>query len=201
MPDRTIVRFAQTRARPVFAVLVLTLAATGSAWPQATQPQAPAASQIDQPQAQPTTAAPEQATPQQASPAPASPPPASENPGLINELGKLFENSTSILPTLKSPRETFDDLNTRAKDATDSLSRLAKQGVVTGRVVCPVSSNGAPDCKAASDKLCRTKGFKEGKSLDTDAAQTCSAKPLLQGRKPEPGECRTDNYVIRALCQ
>ena len=32
-------------------------------------------------------------------------------------------------------------------------------------MVCPVAANGAPDCKAASDKFCQTKGFKEGKSL------------------------------------
>ena len=43
------------------------------------------------------------------------PPPPPENPGLINEIGKLFEKSKSILPSLKSPSETIDDLNARAK--------------------------------------------------------------------------------------
>ena len=90
----------------------------------------------------------------------------------------------------------------RAKDASDSLSRLAKPSLmVTGRMGCPVSSNGAPDCKAAADQLCQSKGHKEGKSLDTDAAEKCSAKVYLPGHKREPGDCRTENYVTRALCQ
>ncbi|MDO9060097.1 MAG: hypothetical protein Q7U92_13900, partial [Bradyrhizobium sp.] len=59
----------------------------------------------------------------------------------------------------------------------------------------------APDCKAAADKLCQSKGHTEGKSLDTDAAEKCSAKVYLPGRKREPGDCRTENYVTRALCQ
>jgi hypothetical protein len=117
-------------------------------------------------------------------------------------MGKMFEKSLSILPTLKSPSETIDDLNARAKDAGDTLSRLAKPGsMVTGRVECPVAGNGAPDCKAASDKLCRTKGFKEGKSLNSDAAEKCSARVYMPGYKREPGDCRTRNYVTRALCQ
>ena len=110
-----------------------------------------------------------------------------------------------MLPALKSPKEAIDDLNARAKDmtkdATDSLSRLTKSSMVTGRLVCPVSGNGAPDCKAASDKLCQTKGFKEGKSLATDSTRTCSAKSLLLGGKPDESECRTETYVTRAVCQ
>ncbi|MDW3502938.1 hypothetical protein NQ272_27680, partial [Escherichia coli] len=34
-----------------------------------------------------------------------------ENPGLINEIGKLFEKSKLALPPLKSPSETFNDLS------------------------------------------------------------------------------------------
>jgi hypothetical protein len=141
--------------------------------------------------------------PQQSEPAPSPPPPASEeNPGLINEMGKLFQKSISVFPTLKSPGETIDDLNSHAKDAGDSLTRLAKpSSMVNGRMGCPVAANGAPDCKAGADKLCQAKGFKEGKSLDTDAAEKCSAKVFLPGYKREPGDCRTENYVTRALCQ
>jgi hypothetical protein len=73
--------------------------------------------------------------------------------------------------------------------------------VVKGRVVCPVAANGAPDCKVASDKLCQSKGYKEGKSLDTDAAQSCSPKAMIPGRAPEEGDCKTENYVTQALCQ
>jgi hypothetical protein len=144
--------------------------------------------------------------PQQAAPAPAEgapPPPAGEqNPGLINEMGKLFEKSLSILPKIKSPSETIDDLNARAKDAGESLSNLAKPStMVSGRSVCPVAANGAPDCKIAADKLCQSKGYKEGKSLNMDSAETCSAKVFIPGRTRKPDDCRTDNFVTRAMCQ
>ena len=136
------------------------------------------------------------ARPQPASPPPvaqqepAPPPeaaPRKENPGLINEIGKL-------LPTLKSPKETIDE-------AADALSRLTKSPGVKGRAICPAAPNGAPNCKAAADKLCQDNGFKEGNSLDVDTTRNCSARSLLSGRKPDESECRTDTYVTRAVCQ
>jgi hypothetical protein len=143
----------------------------------------------------------QQTMPQQDAPvSPSSP--REENPGFFNEIGKMFDK----LPALKSPQETIEDLNARArdaaKDASDSLSRLTKtSSIVSGRMGCPVSANGAPDCKLGADKLCQTKGFKEGKSLNTDSAEACSAKVLIPGRTRKPDDCRTDNYVTRALCQ
>jgi hypothetical protein len=151
-------------------------------------------------QAQPRPSSPDvqaparQAVPQQD--APDSPQPArEENPGLLNELGKMFDK----LPTLKSPQQTIEDLNARARDAASWLA--TPSSMVSGRIVCPVSANGAADCKLGADKLCQTKGFKEGKSLNVDAAETCSAKVLIPGRTRKPDDCRTDNYVTRALCQ
>jgi hypothetical protein len=138
--------------------------------------------------------APAQPAPEQSAPAPPEPAPPKENPGLINEIGKLLEKPASMLPTLKSPKETIDD-------AADALSRWTKSPGVKGRAACPVAANGAPDCKAAADKLCQSKGFKEGKSLDVDTTRNCSARALLSGRKPEESECRTETYVTRAVCQ
>ena len=189
----------RTQVATMAAALSTLVLAAGAAWPQAVSPQPSPG--VQEPAQQ---AAPERPAPQQSVPAPSSPP--LENPGLIDEMGKLFEKSLSILPTLKSPGETIDDLNARAndaaRDATDSLSRLAKpSSMVAGRAICPVSTNGAPDCKAGADKLCQAKGFKEGKSLNTDSAETCSAKVLIPGRTRKPGDCRTDNYVTSALCQ
>jgi hypothetical protein len=182
----------------VAAAVLLMMAATDLAWPQAATQPAPSA------QAQPSPA-PASPAPQQSEPAPSPDTVPKENPGLLNEIGKLLENPSSMLPTLKSPKETIEDLNTRAKDMTkdaaDGLSRLTKSAGVKGRVVCPVAANGAPDCKTAADKLCQSKGFKEGKSLDIDTTRNCSAKALLSGRKPEESECRTDTYVTRAVCQ
>jgi len=190
---------SRTHVATACAALLMSVMATATGWPQAAPPSSVGA----QGPAQQTVPA---------RPAPNEPPPPSpqpvpeENPGLINELGKLWDKSKSMLPTIKSPQETIEDLNTRARDATkdagDSLSRIAKPAaMVTGRMGCPVSANGAPDCKTGADKLCQTKGYKEGKSLDTDAAEKCSAKVYLPGHKREPGDCRTENYVTRALCQ
>jgi hypothetical protein len=182
------------------ALSILMITATAG-WPQAASPP-PSLSPslgIQTPVQQPT---PPQPAPAQGEPAASSPPPVrQENPGLINEMGKMFEKSLSILPTLKSPGETIDDLNARAKDAGQALSRLTTPSMVTGRMKCLVSANGAPDCKTAADKLCQSKDFKEGKSLTTDSAEACSAKVLIPGRARKPDDCRTDNYVTRALCQ
>jgi hypothetical protein len=142
---------------------------------------------------------PAQPEPQQIPPAP---PPRDENPGLISEIGKLLEKSKSLLPPLKSPSETSDDPNAGARGAGDSLSNLARPSImVSGRAACLVAANGAPDCKAGADRLCQDKGYKEGKSLDTDAAEKCSPKVFLPGYKRQPGDCKTENYVTRALCQ
>ena len=135
--------------------------------------------------AQTTAPAASGGTAEQAAPdAPATPAPG-ENPGLVNELGRLFKGSSSLLPDLKSPREVLDGLT---KAATPGA-------LVTGRAICPVSANGAPDCKAGADQLCQANGYKLGKSLDTDSAHTCSAKYALSG-KP----CRRENFVTRAAC-
>jgi hypothetical protein len=191
MSDQIGNRIVKSRTQLAIALLGLLAMEMESAWPQAEPQPAPSA------QAEPSPAP-------QSEPAP-SPESPKENPGLLNEIGKLLEKPSSMLPTLKSPREAIDDFNARAKDMTkdaaDSLSRLAKSPGVKGRVTCPVAANGAPDCKAAADKLCQSKGFKEGKSLDVDTTRNCSAKSLLSGRKPEESECRTDTYVTRALCQ
>ena len=167
-------------------------AAPEAAWAQAVPPPTLG---LQSPAQQP---APAQPGPQQLEPAP----PRDENPGLINEIGKLFEKSKSLLPPLKSPSETIDDLNARTKDAGQSLSNMAKpSAMVSGRAACLVSANGAPDCKAGADKLCQSKGYKEGKSLDTDAAEKCAPKVYMPGYKRQQGDCKTENFVTRALCQ
>jgi hypothetical protein len=198
MPDRIghLMQLCVIRIATSALALSLFALAPRAAWPQAP----PASLGLQSPAQQPLPA---QGAPQQIEPQPAAP---AENPGLINEIGKLFEKSKSLLPTIKSPGETIDDLNARAKDAAkdagDSLTNIAKPStMVKGRAACVVAANGAPDCKAGADKLCQSKGYKEGKSLDTDAAEKCSPKVFIPGRQREPGDCKTENYVIRALCQ
>jgi hypothetical protein len=117
-------------------------------------------------------------------------------------MGKLIDK---IMPA-KSASETLDDLNARTKDAVkgagDALSRLTKTGaMVSGRTICPAGANGTTDCNAGASQLCQGKGYKEGKSLNTDSAEKCSAKVLIPGRQRKPDDCRTDTYVTTALCQ
>jgi hypothetical protein len=186
MSDRIGKLIARMRRPIAIAMVVLpAMVVSDLAWAQATPQPAPAPSAQD---------APAPPAPPQSEPAPPPDPPPKENPGLINEIGKLLGKPASLLPTMKSPKETIDD-------AAGALSRWTTSPGVKGRAACPVAANGAPDCKAAADKLCQSKGFKEGKSLDVDTARNCSAKALLSGRKPEESECRTETYVTRAVCQ
>jgi hypothetical protein len=190
---------SRTHLATAAAMMSMLMIAAGAAWPQAASP--PPALGVQDLGVQDVGV--QQPAPQQGPPAPPPSRPAPEDdPGLFKEIGKMFDK----LPSLKGTQETIDDLNTRAKDAakdaSDSLTRLAKpSSMVAGRTICPVSTNGAPDCKLAADKLCQSKGFKEGKSLNTNSAETCSAKVLIPGRTRKPDDCRTDNYVTSALCQ
>jgi hypothetical protein len=190
MPDRTGNPFKPFGTQLASLGLGLSMLAigAGAAWPQAApQPSLGLQSPAQQP-------LPTQPEPQQAR--------RDENPGLINEIGKLFEKSKSLLPPLKSPGEAIDDFNARTKDAGEGLSKMAKPStMVSGRAPCLVAANGAPDCKAGADRLCQSKGYKEGKSLDTDAAEKCSPKVYMPGYKRQPGDCKNENYVTRALCQ
>ncbi len=123
-------------------------------------------------------------------------------------MGKLFDKilpqkksdqgTASALPAAASPASPGDTM----KSAEDALSRLTRpSAMVSGHSVCPLATNRTPDCKTGADKLCQSKGYKEGKSLNTDAAETCSAKVLIPGRARKPDDCRTDTYVTSALCQ
>jgi hypothetical protein len=175
------------RCGGIAAAVLAFLVAAGTAWPQAASPtlgvQSPSQQSVPNPP-------PPASSPQQ-QPEPPAAPADEEKPGLINELGKLWDRSISVLPKIKSPSETLDGLSNMAKPST----------MVTGRVACAVAANGAPDCKLGADRLCQSKGYKEGKSLDTDAAEKCSPKAFIPGRKREPGDCKTENFVIKALCQ
>lgn len=172
---------------PVAAALALLAIGTRSVVAQTPAPQP----------AEPAGAPPSEGAPSgQTSPAP------SESPRLLNEMSKMFDK---ILPPLKSPSETIDDLHARAKDAVkdagDVLSRLSPGSMVRGRMICPAGASGTADCKSGADKLCQSKGYREGRSLNTDSRQSCSAKVLIPGRQRRPDDCHTDNFVTSALCQ
>jgi hypothetical protein len=186
MSNRISELFVDVRERMILMTAVLVaLGAATAAWSQQTPP--------------PLQVAPAQ----QSAPPAAEPPPAPErsNPGLIEEFGKLLKDSASGLSsTLPSPSQTIEGLNSSAKEATESLKRIAPlsgQSMATGRTLCPAAANGAPDCKRGADQLCKEKGYAEGKSVDIESTQKCSAKAYFSGN----GACRTENFVTRAVCQ
>jgi hypothetical protein len=184
MIELTGIRPTAIVARSVVAVILLALTANQAGWSQ-------------QPGQEPE--------PPAAAPAPR------ENPGLINELGKLIGDPAALLPNFKRAPEPAAEPETPAAPApaveapsppvAEPPSRSMIPSLVSGRVACPLSGNGAPDCKLASDRLCQSRGYIEGKSLATDSSEKCSAKRLIPGRPHQPDDCKTESFVTRAWCQ
>jgi hypothetical protein len=138
---------------------------------------------------------------------PAAPAPNSVfRPGVVDAIGHwLNEGTTRFKSDLQGAQATFDQLGkeTRdaAKDATDAVVGLPNARMVTVRERCAAAQNGAPDCQAAAAAACRGKGFRTGKSLDTQSEHKCPAQVLLKGRAPSDAECPTEIFVTRAVCQ
>ena len=130
----------------------------------------------------------------------------SPQPGLIETFGRwLDEGTTKFKSDMQSAQETFDKLGNQtldaAKDATGAVIGLPSARVVSAHERCAPAQNGSPDCQAAAEILCRGKGFQGGRSLDTQSELKCPAKILLERRTPSEGECPTEIFVTRAMCQ
>lgn len=87
------------------------------------------------------------------------------------------------------------------KGAVDAMKKLPATRVVDGRVQCNIAPNGAPDCRAAALSICQARGFAEGQSVDFVSAEKCPPAVWMNRRKAEPGECVTETFVTRAMCQ
>lgn len=140
-----------------------------------------------------------------------------EEPGVIGRINNWFERQwDKAQSNLQGARGEVDNFNREAgvaartvtrgtvdaaKDAADAVTRLQKARVISGHAVCVVAANGAPDCNGAAASICKSKGFETGKSVDITSAENCPARVLLSGREAAPGECKTQTFVSRALCQ
>jgi hypothetical protein len=130
-------------------------------------------------------------------------------PGLFGIFGKWVDDTLSDVNSgLGDARGTLNDAAGRAtdtaKDAADTAAKVARiplTGVVSGRQRCLAAPNQAPDCQAATDALCRDKGFKSGRSVDVQSAQKCPAEVWISGRQATAAECTMETYVTRAMCQ
>lgn len=87
-----------------------------------------------------------------------------------------------------------------AKEAADAVAKIPNTRPISGHETCRPAANGAPDCVAAANELCKKKGFGSGKSLDMTTAEVCPPKVYLSGRNSGPG-CTTETFVSQALCQ
>lgn len=184
-----------------FGVLALSI----SAFEVNAQSAPPAGQFISPPQAQP---APEAASPQQRS------------PGFLESVGRWMDESTANMnkslgdvwkgaarnssEAAKASNEATSNLAKgaadAAKDTADALGKLGTGRIATGRERCDAAANGAPDCRLAAERLCKSKGFAAGNSIANETVEKCPALVLLRGNK-KPGECPVEHTVIRAMCQ
>ncbi|HXF88742.1 MAG TPA: hypothetical protein VNK48_10350 [Xanthobacteraceae bacterium] len=152
------------------------------------------------------------------------PPQQVEQPGVLESIARWLERGlSSITGGLGNAKNNIDSLGEKAatagrtigetateagksaadatKGAVDEVMKLPTTRMVQGHVRCDISPNGAPDCRSAALSLCASKGFSKGTSVDFVAAEKCPPAVWMQRRKPEPGECVTETFVTRALCQ
>jgi hypothetical protein len=137
---------------------------------------------------------------------------AAEEPGFFASIGNWFDRQAESINSYfrdtrahvenfgheagVAARQTVDS----AKDAADAIARVPDTRLIIGHEQCKIAPNGAPDCVAAADRLCKGKGFGSGKSVDMTTAEVCPAHVYMAGRNSGP-ECHTETFVSRAICQ
>jgi hypothetical protein len=146
-------------------------------------------------------------------PQPTVPPSSEQNSGVLETLGRWFDESVAnmnkgLQSTLgasdaasKGAAEAASGMAKGAAEAAGAVGRLGTSRVVSGQALCTIAPNGAPDCRLAAESLCKTKGFSSGSSVDYVTSEKCPTQTIVAGRRPAPGECVTEHTVTRALCQ
>jgi hypothetical protein len=153
----------------------------------------------------------------------APPPPAPEQkPGVFESIGRWFDQgATNFREHWQGAKRRMDDLGDEAatnsrnltqgaadatkgaadatKGAVDAMTRLPTARMMSGREKCAVAPNGAPDCLAAAEQLCKKHGYASGKSMDFTSAEECPARVYLGGASPS--QCQTVTFISRAMCQ
>jgi hypothetical protein len=159
--------------------------------------------------------------------APPPPPAQSSRPGLFEAIGRWFDQGTSSFRDhLRGAKQRMDNLGDDAaanskgfsdqaakvgqgavdagksaadatRNAVDAVAKLPTARMMNGRERCANAPNGAPDCLAAAEALCRKHGFSSGKSMEFTSAEECPVKTLLG----QSNECTTVTFISRAMCQ
>jgi len=135
-----------------------------------------------------------------------------EDTGFFATVGRWFsQQSANVNSTFKDARQKVEGFGQEAgaaakstvegaKDAAGAVARIPNVRTMSGHEKCQVAPNGAPDCVAAANAICKTKGFDSGRSLDMTTAEICPPKVWMAGRSTGP-ECRIETFVSRAVCQ
>jgi hypothetical protein len=134
-------------------------------------------------------------------------------PGFLDALGRWLDDSKAKLDDgIKSTKDAIGGIGTAATGAAKDAASAAQQAtgavialpgtrMVGGRERCWVAANGAPDCPAAATALCRANRLESGRALEIDSRQKCPAWVWWSNRRPIESECKTESFVVRALCQ
>ena len=120
----------------------------------------------------------------------------------VHGLGVGMKDTLAALDQMG--RQTSDGLKNAAEEANGTLGSLPAvpaMRIVNKRQQCAVAANGGPDCRQAAVAICRANGFATGKTFETQTEQKCPLTVLLGRRDFKPGECRTETYVLRSLCE
>ena len=172
------------------AVALLSAAATGQALQVHAEPQAQF-----------------QAHPQAIQAQPQAQPPAATPGGVFGTIGRFIDEQIGkVTITLKSPPDPLqvgkagETATTVAKETVGAVVRLPNTWVIDGRERCLMAPNGAPDCLAATERMCKRKGYTTGRSLDIQTAQKCPAEVWI-GRSSKDTACTPEAFVTRAVCQ
>jgi len=146
-----------------------------------------------------------------AAPGPAETPSSGSRPGFLDALGGWIGSSADAIGSgIKSTQDTLGNFGGQAtgaaKDAASAAGGAASAvvavpGIVTGRQLCPLASNGAPDCEQGAVALCRVKGFRTGRHVDIMTGKRCSVEAWMNGGRKIKNACRDETYVTRAVCQ
>jgi hypothetical protein len=153
-------------------------------------------------------------------PPPAQQPPSQpstpeQTPGLFDSFGRWIDQSVDAVnkgwkSTIDAGQEMLgsrkaseaaSEMAKGAAEAAGAVGRLGTSRVVTGQSLCAIAPNGAPDCRAAAESLCKSAGFSTGNSVDYVTSEKCPTQTYIAGRRQAAGECTTEHTVTRALCQ
>jgi len=130
---------------------------------------------------------------------------AHENEGFFATISRWFKEQTATVnSSFEDARKKVEGFGSTAggaaKDAAGAVARIPAARAISGHEKCQQAPNGAPDCVAAANAMCKAKGFDSGSSLDMTTAEVCPPKVYMSGRSTGD-ECRMETFVSRSFCQ